>query len=96
MSKRAPAPTRLAYLVEHYRPGVAAAGLSRAVACVQRAFHELELEGQPVRFRHSTIVASDESFLCVVEARSEDLVRLAYARAGVPFERISAALTEQD
>ncbi len=51
---------------------------------------ELEMSG-----RGATIVASDESFLCVVEAQSEDLVRLAYARAGVPFERISAALTEQ-
>ncbi len=95
MSERIPKPRRQAYLVEHYRPGLAAAGLNRAVARVRKAVHELELEGQPVRFRHSTIVASDESFLCVVEAQSEDLVRLAYARAGVPFERISAALTEQ-
>lgn len=59
------------------------------------AVHELEREGQPVRFRHSTIVAADESFLCVVEAPTEELVRLIYARASVPFERISAALTEQ-
>ena len=48
-----------------------------------------------MRFRHSTVVATDESLLCVVEAASEDLVRLAYDRAGVTFERISAARTEQ-
>jgi len=40
-------------------------------------------------------VASDESLLCVVEASSEDLVRQIYARASVPIERISAALTDQ-
>lgn len=95
MSERTPATRRQTYLVEHYRPGFAAADLERAVARVRDAVHELEREGQPVRFWHSTIVAADESFLCVVEAPTEEFVRLIYARASVPFERISAALTEQ-
>jgi Protein of unknown function (DUF4242) len=85
---------RQSYLVEHYRPGVSAAELELAAARVRDAVRELEGEGEPVRFRHSTIVASDESFLCVVEAPSEEFVRVAYARASVPFERISVALTE--
>lgn len=95
MTERTSAATRQTYLVEHYRPGFAAADLERAAARVRDAVDELECEGHPVRFRHSTIVATDESFLCVVEAASEVLVRMAYARASVPFERISAALTEQ-
>ena len=89
------ATSRQSYLVEHYRPGLSAAELERVSARVRDAVRELEREGEPVRFRHSTIVASDESFLCVVEAASEELVRAAYARASVPFERISAARTEQ-
>ena len=55
---------------------------------------ELERSGEPVRFRHVTIVVADESFLCVVEAASEELVQTAYARANVTYERISAAVTE--
>jgi len=84
-----------AYLVEHYRPGSTAADLERVASRVREAIDELEREGQPVRFRHATVVATDESFLCVVEAGSEGLVRLAYERAGVTFERMSAARTEQ-
>ena len=85
---------RQSYLVEHYRPGLSADELAQAAARVRAAVRELEREGEPVRFRHSTIVASDESFLCVLEAPSEEFVRVAYARASVPFERISVALTE--
>ena len=87
--------TRQTYLVEHYRPSSTAADLEQVASRVREAVDELEREGRPVRFRHSTVVATDESFLCVVEAASEDLVRLAYDRAGVTFERISAARTEQ-
>ncbi len=86
--------TRQALLVEHYRPRSSAADLKRVAARVRAAVDELEREGRPVRFRHSTIVATDESFFCVVEAASEDLVRIAYDRARVRFERISAASTD--
>ena len=83
------------YLVEHYRPNSTAADLEAAAARVREAVDQLERDGRAVRFRHSTIVATDESFLCVVEAPSEALVRLAYDRANVAFERISVARTEQ-
>ena len=95
MSKRLPAVRRQSFLVEHYRPGLSVSELEQAAARARDAVRELERAGEPVRFRHSTIVASDESFLCVVEALSEELVRAAYARASVPFERISVALTEE-
>lgn len=85
---------RRTYLVEHYRPSATAADLERVASQVREAVDQLEREGRPVRFRHSTVVAADESFLCVVEATSESLVRLAYERAHVPLERISAARTE--
>lgn len=85
---------RQAYLVEHYRPSSTAADLERVAWRVREAVEALEREGRPVRFRHSTIVATDESFLVVVEAPSEALVRTAYDRANVTFERISPALTE--
>jgi hypothetical protein len=83
------------YLVECYRPSATATDLERVASRVREAVDQLEREGRPVRFRHSTVVATDESFLCVVEAPSEALVPMAYNRANVTFERISAALTEQ-
>ena len=94
MSEQAPARRQQSYLVEHYRPGLSAAELERAAGRVRDAIGELQREGEPVRFLHSTIVAADESFLCVVEAPSEQLVRAAYSRANVRYERMSVALTE--
>lgn len=95
MSDDARPASQQAYLVEHYRPSSTAADLLEVAARVRNAIDELEREGRPVRFRHSTVVAADESFLCVVEAVSEEVVRMAYDRARVTFERISVARTEQ-
>jgi hypothetical protein len=89
------APSLQTYLLEHYRPGSTAADLEEVASRVRAAFAGLEREGQPARFRHATVVAIDESLFCVVEAASEDFVRLAYDRADEKFERISAARTEQ-
>lgn len=38
---------------------------------------------------------ADEALLCVFGADSEELVREVYARAGVPFERLSAAIADE-
>jgi hypothetical protein len=51
-------------------------------------------EGEPVRYLRSTIVPADESLLCLLEAPSHDLVRAVYARAGVPFERLNAVISD--
>jgi len=84
-----------AYLVEHYRPGLRVEELKRWAALVRRTVGELEHEGRSVHFVRSTIVPRDESLLCILEAASEELVREAYARAGIPFERISTAIEFQ-
>jgi hypothetical protein len=82
------------YLVEHYRPGLTVDGLKQWAARVREATGELECEGKQVRYLHSTVVPADESLLCVLEAASEALVREAYARAGLTFERLSIVLSE--
>jgi hypothetical protein len=82
------------YLVEHYQPGIPLSELKSWVGRVRAAVDELEHDGNPVRLVRSTIVPADESLLCVFEAASEALVREAYGRAGVQFERISVALSE--
>ena len=87
--------TRQTYLVEHYRPGVPAEGLRRGAAQIRAAVDELEREGLAVRYLNATIVPADESFLCVLESASEELVREAYTRAGIAFERISLVIPEE-
>lgn len=95
MSDAPPTSMRQTYLTEHYLPGLSAEQLGDAAARVRVAVRALEGMGQPVRFLHATIVATDEAFLCVIEASSEELIRLACATAGTPFGRISTAHVEQ-
>ena len=84
--------TRHAYLVEHYRPGVDVSQLTSAIARLRETVVEMQHTGEPIHYVSSTIVPSDESFYCVIEAATEEDVRAAYARADVPFERMSAAI----
>jgi hypothetical protein len=82
------------YLVEHYRPGLDAKSLRRAVAVIQTSARALESEGGPLHYVRSTIVPGDESFISIFEAASEAVVREAYARAQLTFDRISRAIDE--
>ena len=82
------------FLVEHYRPGTPVEGLRSSAALVRDAAAAMGSEGKSVRFVRSTIVPGDESLFCLFEAVSEELVREAYLRAAVEFERISTAISE--
>jgi hypothetical protein len=83
---------RETFLVEHYRPGLSAQELGAWAARVRVITEEMRRDGKQVRYLRSTIVPVDESLLCMFEAASEELVREAYARAEIPFERISAVI----
>jgi Protein of unknown function (DUF4242) len=84
--------TRKTFLVEHYRPGRDVAQLRSSIARVREIVAEMERAGEPVRYLSAAIVPVDESFFCLIEAASEELVSDAYGRADIPFERISAAI----
>ena len=85
---------RETFLVEHYRPGLTVDELGAWAARVRNTAAEMEREGKAVRYLRATIVPVDESLLCIFEAASELLVREAYARADIPFERISAVISD--
>jgi hypothetical protein len=87
---------RRTYLAEHYRPGSTADELRRCGDRVRESLQTLESAGEPVRYLRSTFVLRDESFFCVLEAGSEELVHEAYARAGVALDRLSLAVTDED
>ena len=83
------------FLVEHYRPGLSAERLAAAAADVRAASAALAAAGRPIAYLRSTIVPGDEAYLSLFEAGSEEDIRAAYARAGIPYERISAAVAAE-
>jgi hypothetical protein len=85
-----------AFLVEHYRPGRDVAQLNSSITRIRETVAEMERTGEPVRYLSATIVPGDESFFCLIEAASEEVVSDVYGRADVPFERISAAICVLD
>ena len=80
------------FLVEHYWPGVTPDAFGEAAERVRTTALELEAAGHGVRFLHSTLVPEDEAAYCVLAADSPNLVEETYAKAGVPFERLVAAV----
>ena len=95
MAQRAATDPHQTYLVENYHPGLGAKELRQIVSHIRDAVAEMNRDGKAIRYLRSTIVPDDESFLCLIEAASEELAREAYTRAGIPFERISPALLEE-
>ena len=84
------------YLIEGYRPGMPVEALTRAARRLRATAEQMAREGKPLRYVRSTIVPEDESCLFFIEAASESLIRDAYARAGVHFERISTAIPVEE
>jgi hypothetical protein len=80
------------YLVEHYWPGITAEAFRSAAEQVRTAAEAMSRDGTPIRYRHSTMVPADEAAFCVFDAASAELIEQLYARAGVRFERIVAAV----
>ena len=82
------------FLVEHYRPGEDAAMLERAVAAVRAGAAASTDKGGSLRYVRTTLVPSDEAFISVFEAESEQLVHDVYIRARVTFDRTSQAVED--
>jgi hypothetical protein len=81
------------YVVERYLPGLDQERLVGMLGNLGRVTQELRDEGIAVRYLGSTIVLGDEACFCQFEGASEAAVAEANERAGVPFDRIVAAVT---
>ena len=82
----------MVYVVERYLPGLDQRTLVPLLEKLGRATQELRTEGTHVRYLGSTIVPGDEACFCQFEGASEAAVAEANVRAGVPFDRIVAAV----
>jgi hypothetical protein len=80
------------FLVEHYRPGMAAAELEECVAQLRRLAREQAAGPSSPRITLSVTVPADEAFLVLVEAGSEQAVHDLYREAEVDFDRVSAVV----
>jgi hypothetical protein len=81
------------YVVERYLPGLDQERLVTLLGRLGQVTRELRAEGTLVLYLGSTIVPDDESCFCQFEGASEAAVAEANERAGVPFNRIVAAVT---
>jgi hypothetical protein len=80
------------FLVERYWPGVTVEAFADAVLRLEEAVAALRRDGTAIRTVGSTLVSEDEAAYWVVDAPSREAVALAWARAGVPAERIVRAI----
>jgi hypothetical protein len=80
------------YMVERSLPGLTEAQLAAAAASAKTASTQMASEGVPVRYLRSTFVPSEDKCFCLFEGPSEEAVRQANERAGLPLERITEAL----
>ena len=81
----------MVYVVERYLPGLSQPELLHSLERLERVAEELRSKGTPVRYLGSTIVPEDEACFCQFEG-DELAVAEANRRAGVPFDRIVAAV----
>lgn len=76
------------YLVERYAPMGGRSDGSVAILTRQLA----RVSGAGLRHVSSTLLPSDEVCLSLVEAPSAEAVRQAFRRAGLPADRVTAAV----
>jgi hypothetical protein len=81
------------YLVEWYRPELIEDQFSTALGALGECVTTMASEGTPVRLLHTVTVPSDQVVFGVIAAGSEDIAAELCRRAGVPAERLTAAIS---
>jgi hypothetical protein len=81
------------YLVEWYRPELVEDQFGTALTALGEWVTTMTSEGTPVRVLHTVTVPGDQVVFGVIAAGSEAVVAELCRRAGVPAERLSAAVS---
>jgi hypothetical protein len=81
------------FIVERYWPGIDEAGLRAALPRLDCAVHVLAGEGLRLENLGSILMPVDQVVFSLIAARSESVVRRANELAGLPVDRVSAAIT---
>ena len=80
------------FLVERYWPGVTVELFTSAVQRLEGSVASLRREGVAIKAVMATLVPSDEAAYWGVDGPSAETVEMAFARSGLPVERIVPAL----
>nr|WP_245495603.1 DUF4242 domain-containing protein [Rhizobium ruizarguesonis] len=75
-------------LVERHLPGITPDQLGAAPCRAKNVTAEMTSQSKPVRYLRSTFVPSEERSFCLFDASSEQDVKEANERAGIPLIRI--------
>jgi hypothetical protein len=81
------------FLVERYWPGIDLAGLRSVISRLDAAADAMAAEGVRVQHLGSILMPVDEVVFSLIAAPDESVVRDVNARAGLPVDRITAAIT---
>ena len=80
------------YAAERYLPGITPEQLLDAARRAKAAAAEMTAAGTPVSYLRSTFLPGDQTCYCLFEGPSEQAVAQANDTAGIPYERIVAAV----
>jgi hypothetical protein len=81
------------FLVERYWPGIDLAGLRAVIGRLDTTAAAMTDEGVRVQHLGSILMPIDEVVFSLITAADESVVRDVNARAGLPVDRITAAIT---
>lgn len=84
------------YLAEWYQPALTEQRLEQAARRIGRSAAALSARGSPVHVLVTMLMPDDEVAFCLFAAGSPTLVEQAGRRAGLPFSRITRAITTPD
>jgi hypothetical protein len=87
-----PTPRLSCYLVEWYPAELSEEILDRTFARLHEGADAVSANGSSARVVMTLAVPADEVIFCVFIASSSDIVAQACDRAGLPAERVSAAM----
>ena len=80
------------YVAERYLPGVTTEQLLDAARRAKLATAQMTAAGTPVTYLRSTFLTGDQACYCLFEGPSEQAVAQANDQAGIPYDRIVAAV----
>jgi hypothetical protein len=84
------------YLAEWYQPALTEERLDQTARRIGRSAAALSAGGSPVHVLVTMLMPDDEVAFCLFAAGSPALVEQACRRAGIPFSRITRAITTPD
>lgn len=84
------------YLAEWYQPAMTVELLEQTARRIGQSAAELSARGSPVHVLVTMFMPDDEAAFCLFAAESPTLVEQACRRAGIPFSRITRAITSPE